>query len=108
AFRRELGIAPATFLWGAVGRVAPVKNYGLLVDAARLLHARLGDAAPAIVVVGGGPGLEGWRQRVRDEGLGGRLFFCGPRLDLPQIYADLDGAVLSSRQEGTPLWLLEA
>jgi glycosyltransferase involved in cell wall biosynthesis len=108
AFRRELGIPAETFLWGAVGRLAPVKNYAQLFAVARLLRERLGEAAPAVVAVGGGEGLEAFRQRVVDEGLAGRLVFCGPRLDLPQIYADLDGAVLCSHQEGTPLSLLEA
>lgn len=107
-FRRELGVADSQFLWGAVGRIAPVKNYGLLFDVARLLRERLGDAAPVIAVVGGGDGLEGFRRRVVGEGLEGRLVFCGPRLDLPRVYADLDGMVLSSHQEGTPLSLLEA
>jgi glycosyltransferase involved in cell wall biosynthesis len=107
-FRRELGLPEGKFLWGAVGRIAPVKNYAQLVTVACLLRERSGHAAPAIVVVGGGEGLEGFRQRVRDEGLEGRLVFCGPRFDLPQIYADLDGVVLCSHQEGTPLSLIEA
>jgi glycosyltransferase involved in cell wall biosynthesis len=107
-FRRELGIPEGKFLWGAVGRIAPVKNYAQLVTVARLLRERRGEAAPAIVVVGGGEGLDGFRRQVRDEGLEGRLVFCGPRLDLPQIYADLDGVVLCSHQEGTPLSLIEA
>jgi glycosyltransferase involved in cell wall biosynthesis len=107
-FRRALGVPDSRFLWGAVGRIAPVKNYGLLFDVARLLRESQGDAAPAIVVVGGGGGLEDFRRRVGAEGLEERLIFCGPRLDLPQVYADLDGVVLSSHQEGTPLSLIEA
>lgn len=108
AFRRELGVADSRFLWGAVGRIAPVKNYGLLFAVARLLRERHGEAAPVIAVVGGGEDLVGFRQRVRDEGLEGSLVFGGPRLDLAQVYADLDGVVLSSHQEGTPLSLIEA
>ncbi len=108
AFRRELAVPEAQFLWGAVGRLAPVKNYALLFDVARLLRERQGDAAPVIAVIGGGDGLAEFRQRLRSEGLEGRLIFCGPRLDLAQIYADLDGVVLSSNQEGTPLSLIEA
>ena len=108
AFRRELGVADDAFLWGAVGRLAPVKNYDMLFDVARGLRVRTGDGAPALVVVGGGDTLESYRQRVAGAGLEGRLVFCGPRLDLPQVYADLDGVVLCSRQEGTPLSLIEA
>lgn len=108
AFRRELGIPEGKFLWGAVGRIAPVKNYAQLITVACLLRERLGGAAPTIVVVGGGQGLDGFRRRVHDEGLDGCLVFCGPRLDLPRIYADLDGMVLCSHQEGTPLSLIEA
>jgi glycosyltransferase involved in cell wall biosynthesis len=108
AFRCELGVPDSQFLWGAIGRIAPVKNYDLLFDVARLLREHEGDAAPAIVVIGGGDGLEGFRRRARSEGLLGRLTFCGPRLDLPAVYADLDGVVLCSHQEGTPLSLIEA
>ena len=39
AFRRELGAGPEDFLVGAVGRVAPVKNYGLFLETAAELRA---------------------------------------------------------------------
>ena len=108
AFRRELAIPEGRTLWGAIGRIAPVKNYPLLFDVSRSLRSRFGPDAPAIVVVGGGEGLGGLRDRVRREGLDGSLVFCGPRFDLPQVYSDLDGVVLCSNQEGTPLCLIEA
>lgn len=107
-FRREHGIPESRTLWGAIGRIAPVKNYSLLFDVSRSLRARLGTDAPVIVVIGGGDGLEGFRDRARREGLAESLVFCGPRFDLPQIYSDLDGVVLCSNQEGTPLCLIEA
>ncbi len=108
AFRRELGIDDDRTVWAAVGRVAPVKNYPLLFSVALLLRARLGVRAPVIVVVGGGDDLPRLRDRTRQEGLTEALIFCGPRFDLPQIYSDVDGVVLCSRQEGTPLSLIEA
>jgi glycosyltransferase involved in cell wall biosynthesis len=107
-FRRELGIPENRTLWGAIGRIAPVKNYSLLFEVSRSLAARLGAHAPVVVVVGGGDGLEEFRDRARREGLADSLIFCGPRFDLPQIYSDLDGVVLCSNQEGTPLCLIEA
>jgi glycosyltransferase involved in cell wall biosynthesis len=87
--------------------MVPIKNHELFFRAARLLI----DASPAplrFVVVGGGELMPELVQLVDELGLRDHVFFLGWRRDLDHIYADLDAIVLSSRNEGTPVALIEA
>lgn len=104
--RGEWKAAPGDFLVGIVGRIAPVKDHELFLEAAARLRARLATAR--FVVVGGGDGVEPLRRRAAALGLGEAVVFAGTRFDLPQVYTALDAVALSSRNEGTPLSLLEA
>ena len=105
-FRRELGLRDGTRLVGIVGRLFPIKNHRLFLDAAARVAAREPDCR--FVIVGDGilrPELE---QVSSDLGLAGRVIFTGWRKDLPRIYADLDVLVVSSDNEGTPVSAIEA
>jgi glycosyltransferase involved in cell wall biosynthesis len=55
-----------------VGRITPVKAYDFLLDAAPRIDGKL-------VVIGGGPDLQRFRQAVEDRGLGDRLEFVGEK-----------------------------
>ena len=105
--RRELGVGPAARLVGIVGRLVPVKNHDLFLDACVRLQRR-GKADVHGVVVGGGELEASLRRRARALGLAERVHFLGWRRDLAPVYADLDVAVLTSRNEGTPVALIEA
>ncbi len=106
ALRRALGFPDAAFLVGCVGRLVPIKDVGSLLDAVSLAAPR----APLLrlAIVGDGPEREGLERRARDLGLDGRVSFTGWRRDLPFVYGGLDAVVLSSRNEGTPVALIEA
>jgi glycosyltransferase involved in cell wall biosynthesis len=110
--RAELGVDERTRLVGMVGRMVPIKDYPLFIDAmAALVAARpeLGDpGALRLVLVGGGELETEIRARVADAGLGGRTHFLGWRRDVAAIYADLDVVALTSKNEGTPVALIEA
>lgn len=104
--RRELGIASDAPLVGIVGRIFPIKNHRLFLEAAALVSAQ--EPAARFVVVGDGtlrPEMEALAQRL---GLGPRVVFTGWRRDLPSVYADLDVLVVSSDNEGTPVSAIEA
>jgi glycosyltransferase involved in cell wall biosynthesis len=108
-FRRELGlVGPAVSapLVGIVGRLFPIKNHTLFLDAA----ARVRTAHPEarFVVVGDGPLRGELEARARQPDLADRVIFTGWRHDLPMIYADLDTLVVSSLNEGTPVSAIEA
>ena len=103
--RAELGLAADVPLVGIVGRLVPIKAHDLFLDAA----ARVAAASRAhFVIVGDGylrPQIEA---QVAALGLTSRVHLLGWRADLPAINADLDVAALSSRNEGSPVALIEA
>lgn len=104
--RAELGVGVATPLVGIVARLVPIKAHEVLFEAAATLAAELPEAR--VLVVGDGERraeLEALADRL---GLAGRLRFLGWRRDLDRIYADLDLVALTSRNEGSPVSLIEA
>jgi glycosyltransferase involved in cell wall biosynthesis len=105
ALRRELGLAPDAALVGIVARLVPIKAVDVFLDAAARVAAA--DARAAFVVVGDGELRAELERRARALGLGGRVTFLGWRADLPAIYADLDVLALTSRNEGTPVSVIE-
>ena len=105
-FRRSLGLPADAKLVGAVGRLVPIKNIPLLLEAAAL--ARQSDPSIRVVIVGDGELRDELEARADALGLGDAVVFAGWRRDLPSVYADLDAVVISSHNEGTPASLIEA
>ncbi len=104
--RRDLGLALDAPLVGIVGRLVPIKGHRIFLRAARLMTAALPSAS--FLVVGDGEMRSELEAEASSLGLQGRVRFLGWRRDLPRIYADLDCLVLSSRNEGVPVCILEA
>ncbi|HVN92674.1 MAG TPA: glycosyltransferase [Terracidiphilus sp.] len=102
AARRELGLTDE-FLWMAVGRLEPVKDYPALLRA----MARLPQNAH-LVILGTGPLAEELRDLARRLGLARRVRFLGFQPNVEHWMQAADGFVLSSRWEGLPMVLLEA
>ncbi len=98
--------APGERLLGAVGCLAPRKDFATLLAATALLRAR--GVAMQLAVAGDGPeraALEAQRERL---GLTGIVHFLGERSDVDQLLPAFDVFSLSSREEGIPNALLEA
>jgi len=104
--RAEAGMEPEAPLIGIVGRLVPIKDVGTFLAAAARIRAERPEARFAIV----GDGEE--RARLEAEaqrlGLEGAVCFFGWRRDLEAVYGDLDVVVNCSRNEGTPVALIEA
>jgi len=101
--RAELGIPADAFVVGTVGRLAPEKDYPLLV---RAIAPALGEAM-RLVIVGDGE----CRERLRESIPADRAAYVtltGMRRDVPALLAAFDLFVLSSRTEGLPLAIPEA
>ena len=105
-FRRRLGIPLDVPLIGIVGRMVPVKNHALFLEAATRVARELRDAHFALV--GDGELRADVEARIDALSLRGRVTICGWVVDPAEAYADLDVNVLTSNNEGTPLTLIEA
>ena len=106
AFRREMGFGDDAFVVGIVGRIAPIKNHEMFLRVAA--KTLLATPHTRFVIVGGGLAAPGLARLARDLGIEGAVRFAGLRTDLAQVYSDLDTVALTSRNEGTPLSLIEA
>jgi glycosyltransferase involved in cell wall biosynthesis len=105
-FRAEIGALPGQKLVGVVGRLVKIKNLGLFIDAARIVHGQ--DPGVRFALVGDGDEREALERRARAAGMGDYMHFTGWRRDLERVYPDLDAVALSSDNEGTPVSLIEA
>jgi glycosyltransferase involved in cell wall biosynthesis len=88
----------------AVGRLAPQKNFTLLVDA----FARLATPGDQLVIAGEGPCRAALERRVGRLGLAAQVSMPGHVGDVAQLYRDADTLVLSSDYEGVPGVVIEA
>ena len=104
--RAELSLPDEIKLVGIVARLTGIKNHRLFLETAALIQKR--NHKVHFVIVGDGELRTKLEQQAIDLGLGPIVHFLGWRQDLPAIYADLDLVVLTSRNEGTPVSLIEA
>jgi glycosyltransferase involved in cell wall biosynthesis len=104
--RAELGVAGDQVLLAFAGRIVPIKRLDRLLRAFARAHA--GGAQAHLAIVGDGESRGDFERLAGDLGVGSLVSFLGYRRDLPRIAAAADVAVLSSDNEGTPVWLIEA
>lgn len=104
--RAELGITPDATMVGIVARLVPIKAHEIFLQAAASVARTIPGSH--FIVVGDGERRAELEALARRLGLEARVRFLGWRTDLDRIYADLDVIVLCSRNEGSPVSLIEA
>lgn len=104
--RRELGIALDTPVVTTVGRLTAIKQHAKLLDIAKLVTERRTNAV--FLIVGDGELRGELEAQVARLGLGANVRFLGWRRDLTTVYAATEVFALTSRNEGTPVALIEA
>jgi glycosyltransferase involved in cell wall biosynthesis len=89
-----------------VGRLAPVKNHALLLNAFRAAYS----AMPRLRLWMVGDGVERARLEVLAHNLGiaKSVTFWGQQLDVAPFFSMADAFVMSSKSEGLPISLLQA
>jgi glycosyltransferase involved in cell wall biosynthesis len=102
--RNELGLAPTEFVWLAIGRLLPQKDYPTLLQA----FQPLAKAPARLLIAGRGPLLDELQQQTRQLGIASQVTFLGVRHDIASLLAAADGFVLSSAWEGMPNVVMEA
>ncbi len=103
--RHELGLSDEHFVIGSVGRLVPVKNYGLLLESFALVHKTY--SYTRLVLVGTGPQEHLLNDQARLLGVKNEVLFV---IDQPAYgyYALFDCFVQTSLTEGVSRALLEA
>lgn len=91
---------------GAAGRLHPIKNFPLILEAVALLPESLGDVR--VRFAGEGPERDDMLNTARRLGIESRVEFAGHVDDVPAFLRGLDAFVLSSDNEANPNALLEA
>jgi glycosyltransferase involved in cell wall biosynthesis len=104
--RQQLQLAAGAEVVSTVGRLTAIKQHRLFLDAVSIA-ARSRPHLVALVAGDGElrAGLEGYAAEL---GIADRVRFLGWRRDLDTIYAATDVFLLTSRNEGTPVALIEA
>jgi glycosyltransferase involved in cell wall biosynthesis len=114
ALRDELGAGDSDVLVGIVGRLTEIKNHALFLQAAARYKQAHGVAPGAsgrrvrFIIVGDGNLRGVLEEQARDLSLSDDVTFLGTRDDPENFYPALDIVALTSRNEGTPLTLIEA
>jgi glycosyltransferase involved in cell wall biosynthesis len=103
--RKDWGVGDE-FVWLAVGRFEPAKDYPNMIAA--FAHLAASRPQSQLVLVGKGSLKEEVQSLVRQRDLEGRVRLLGVRRDVPELLSGADGYVLSSAWEGMPVVLLEA
>ncbi len=105
--RQALGIDGDELVVGIVGRLVPVKNHELFLEAMASLAESSGRPVRGLVIGAGDRDAE-LKARALSLGLAQRMVWLGWRRDLPELYTAMDVVALTSHDEGTPVALLEA
>ncbi|MFF7470242.1 glycosyltransferase [Streptomyces sp. NPDC008092] len=112
AVRDRLGIPQDAWVVGAVGRLAPGKRFGVLVEALARLPADC-----RLLLVGGGPEEDALRRTAQEAGVTDRVLFAGERPyasdsaqdpDLPALTSAMDVFASPCAEEAFGLAVVEA
>jgi glycosyltransferase involved in cell wall biosynthesis len=107
--RRELVISQDVFLIAIVGRLTEVKNHEMFLRAAaRLNEIHSGNRRIQFLIIGDGTLRKQLEAQATKLGLNDEVIFLGTRNDPEVFYPAADVVALTSRNEGTPLTLIEA
>lgn len=96
------------FKVGLIGRMVPIKNHALLIEAARRLQTQVGEDLIRFELYGDGELRPRLEESVRRLGLERIVSFHGWARNMPEVYAGLNAVVLTSNNEGTPVSIIEA
>jgi glycosyltransferase involved in cell wall biosynthesis len=110
--RAALNASDDELLVGIVGRLTEIKNHELFLNAAARCKAQLAQTAGAprvrFLVIGEGHLRAALEAQTDALDLRADVVFTGLRADPENFYPALDICALTSRNEGTPLTLIEA
>jgi glycosyltransferase involved in cell wall biosynthesis len=96
------------FRVGIVGRLTAVKNHIMLFEAINYLRMWTKIDSFQFIIVGDGELKTELVAEANKLNLSETIIFSGWRKNMPAVYAQLDAVVLTSKNEGTPVAIIEA
>ncbi len=106
AARHFFSLPEQAWIWGAVGRLAPVKGHATLLKA--WAEAGLGKLGCHLALAGDGDLYASLSALAAELGIAKEITFLGHISEVPTFLKALDGFVMPSLHEGFPLAILEA
>jgi len=106
AARATFGLDPAAHVVSLVGRLTAIKQPDRFLAAAARVAAD--DPRTVFLIAGGGELEPALRSQTATLGLDRRVSFLGWQRDVSPVYAASDVVALTSRNEGTPVALIES
>ena len=108
--KENIGLKNEDIVIGTVGRITEIKNHKLFLDIAQIFYDS--DIAKNIsvkfILIGGGElkdEIESYKNKL---GLKDKVFLTGWQKNMTKIYSAMDIFVLTSKNEGTPISMIEA
>lgn len=108
--RTEINAKSDEIVIGIVGRLTEIKNISLFLRVAKLYKDSSNKDFPKLrfIIIGDGNLRQSLEKEAADLNVKDIVTFLGNRHDTDVFYAGLDIIALTSRNEGTPLSLIEA
>jgi len=103
-FRQKYHIPSDALLVAKIARITAIKNHLLFLDIAE----KLANHHIYFVIVGDGDLREYIQKEIERRNLQQKVMITGFIQDLKPLYADIDVSMLTSKNEGTPVALIEA
>lgn len=101
-----LQLSDNTKLVGIVGRLVPIKNHNYFIEIAEKVLRKIDNVR--FLIIGDGELRPQLEDLIRRIGLSGKIIITGFLEKAENIYSDLDVVMLTSKNEGTPVTLIEA
>lgn len=109
-FCKRWNLSPQTKIAAIIARIVPIKNHKLLLNAIAHWRTLNPQATPddiRFLIIGDGKGRQNLETHSQKLGITDFCLFTGWQTDMANIYAALSLNILVSKNEGTPVSLIE-
>lgn len=107
-FRKKLGLDDSCVIIGIVGRLVPIKNHKMFLDAAESFLNNNSGIDARFVLIGDGELRKQLISYADQIGIRDNVIFWGWEHEVRKVYCGLDILALTSNNEGTPVSIIEA
>jgi glycosyltransferase involved in cell wall biosynthesis len=109
SFRKDYNIPETAKLFGIIGRMAPIKNHHLFIESIAYFNGQYDYEDVYFVIVGDGDASDvAELKKLADDKKLNNLVFSGNQDEPTYFYGALDYLALTSKNEGTPVSILES